>query len=183
MKLRVLCCVILLGFHFSKLKEDICSISTTLLTFPLGVIFFTVYYDPFHVYFELHSEECVLSLATIYGIIVWIADRKTLTISSGKGGVTKGEWQPNMIISKHQKHSKLPCHVFKRANFSTLVIRVLATANLLDCFYRKTLQTECDLRQSTRSENKVHYIEKKTSVILSGLLNLRWDDIFRVLIQ
>ena len=48
---------------------------TSLLTFPLFILLFTVYYDALKMHFGIHGEECVLSLVAVYGTITWIADR------------------------------------------------------------------------------------------------------------
>lgn len=56
------------------LKELIYMLMTSLLTFPLFILLFTVYYDALKMNFNIHGEECVLSLAAVYGTIIWIAN-------------------------------------------------------------------------------------------------------------
>ena len=75
-------------YVFRVLKELICMLLTSLFTFPLFILLFTLYYDALHMVFELHGEECVLSLAAIYGTIICIADRNFTR--NGQKSVTKG---------------------------------------------------------------------------------------------
>ena len=75
---------------FRFVKELICVMITSLLSFPLGVVFTAIYYDPLHLYFGLHGEECILCLAAVYGSIVWAADRRTKIDNKKNNETVKG---------------------------------------------------------------------------------------------
>lgn len=57
-------------------REFLCTVIAALSGMPGGVLQFLPIYHPFHDYFKLHTENCVITLLAIYFLVVWRQDRQ-----------------------------------------------------------------------------------------------------------